>query len=71
MKNISQEMIKERSPNWYKSIPNLQNLQIETNYHKTKISKLIDIFTRHHQSQITHLLVQHIHSKYYLNIQHI
>ena len=49
----------------------MTNLQIETNYHNAKISKLIDIFNRHHQPQITHLLVQHIHSKDYLNIQHI
>ena len=68
MKNISQKIIKEKSPNCYKSIT---NLQIETTYHNTKISKLIDIFTRHHQPQITRLLVQHIHSKDYLNMQHI
>ena len=32
---------------------------------------MIDIFTHHHQLQIILLLVQHIHSKDYLNIQHI
>ena len=46
-------------------------LQAETNYHNTTISKLIDIFTHHHQLQLILLLVQHIHSKDYLKIQHI
>ena len=68
MKFISRMRIKERNPNSYKTIT---ILQAETNYHNTTISKLIDIFTHHHQLQITLLLVQHIHSKDYLNIQHI
>ena len=67
MKNISQVIIKKEIQIDIK----IPNLQTETNYHNTKISKLIDIFTHHHQPQIIHLLVQHIHSKDYLNIQHI
>ena len=68
MKSNSQVIIKERN---YTTKQIIAILQIKTKYYNTKIPKLIDNLTHHHQLQTTHLLVQHIHYKDYLNIQHI